>query len=282
MIYQYLGQWLLEKQLISPQQLQEATDLQNKTNQPLGAIAIEIGLLTHASVTEINKEQQRTDRQFGEIAQQLYLLKASQVDGLLVEQERRRIYLGEALAILGFIEREVLGKEIIAHRRYQQQHMFALNNTLESLPHSGIIKTYIDSTVKLFSRIVHENFMIDSVSTRTVSSDETLHRFQLKIDGDNPFNLMMSMPETFTLKIESKLYQQECTIFSESSLRATQELLNIISSNARLKTRKKDITLNPSPPEILEDSASLNEVAQTITTCMVSPSQRLELQLTFH
>lgn len=282
MSYLYFGQWLLGKKLISPEALEEATQLQYQTNQPLGAIAIELGLLNSAQVEDINQQQQRSDRHFGEIAQERYLLTASQVEGLLAEQKRRHLLLGEALIELGYLQENVVLRELLAHRNFQQAHLSKLHMTMNAFSSPDIVKAFFDTTIKLLSRIIHENFMIDSITIGRLEESENLHRIQQQVNGENSFSVVMALPRSFIMKIEAKLQDHEAGLFDEQSLTGAREVVKIISSHVRSKATEKEVHLNMSSPEILQADDPHSEGRENIVARFVSPKEQFSLQLGFH
>ena len=282
MSYLYFGQWLLGKNLISPETLDAATRLQERTNHPLGAIAVELGLLTPAQVDQINRQQQRSDRHFGEIAQQHYWLTASQLAGLLAEQQRRHLLLGQALVTLGYLSEQVMLRESLAHRHYQQAHLFALNNAINGFSNPPIVKAFFDYTIKLLSRIVHEHFMIDSIGIGRLQGNDSLHRIQQQVNGDNNMSLVMALPQSFILKIETKLQQQASNCFGEQSLASAREVVKIISSHVRSKAMETRQHLNMGTPQVLGAQEHHDEGRENILARFVSPQEHFSLQLGFH
>lgn len=281
MAYQYFGQWLLAKNLISSYALRQATEYQQEHNKPLGNIAIELGLLTGAQVEKINQEQKRTDRQFGQIAQDCYLLKPSEVEGLLAEQKKRHVMLGDALVKLGFMEQPVLDKEIAAHLDYQKKHQQDLSETLDAIPHGNVVQTFIDISIKAFGRIIHENFLVDSIATGNSGSEQSFYCFQQEIMGDNPFNLVFAMPEEVILKIQSSLYKEKSKSIGEDSLSAVKEFINIIAGNACVKAREKQLQLKSTPPQLVVRKPQSSPNPGNIIAHLISPRDRMQLQMNF-
>ncbi len=91
----FIGQFLLEKGLITREALLAATEQQQHVNLTLGQLAVAQGLLSRAQADSINLEQQRSDKRFGEIALEKNLLNAIQLVELLRGRKDKRVFIGE-------------------------------------------------------------------------------------------------------------------------------------------------------------------------------------------
>ncbi len=77
------GNYLIEKGLISKEQLLEVKEKQSETRVKLGLIAVSEKLLTEQQANEVNRKQAVMDKRFGDIAVELGYLTAEQVSRLL-------------------------------------------------------------------------------------------------------------------------------------------------------------------------------------------------------
>jgi len=109
---QFFGQFLIQEQAITVEQLREALDLMNRQNLMLGQLAVEENFLSESQANQINREQRYTDRPFGSIAISQNLLDSTQVKRLLELQQEKRIRIGEALVQLGYLNEDDLGKHL--------------------------------------------------------------------------------------------------------------------------------------------------------------------------
>ena len=100
---QFFGQHLLEKSLVTPDQLLRAIFHQATVNLRLGEYAVRSSLLTPAKVTAVLAAQRRTDRLFGEQAVADGWLTPAQLEALLTRQKKERVRLGEV-----FVELKIL------------------------------------------------------------------------------------------------------------------------------------------------------------------------------
>ncbi len=103
MFTQLFGHFLLNKGVITADQLREALEAKNNVRVKLGALAIDAGLMTAAQVDKVHEEQKRVDKRIGDIAVDMGFLKAADVDALLAKQKTANIVLGQALIDLGYL-----------------------------------------------------------------------------------------------------------------------------------------------------------------------------------
>jgi hypothetical protein len=95
--------YLIEQQVLEPEQLEEAIRLQRQRHLLLGELGMLRGYLQPDGVDRILKAQQTSDRKFGELALEMGLLTPEQLQELLEAQANNHFYLGEALLALGHI-----------------------------------------------------------------------------------------------------------------------------------------------------------------------------------
>ncbi|KAF1690436.1 chemotaxis protein CheX [Pseudoxanthomonas koreensis] len=122
----FLGQFLLERGVITAEQLQAATAAQRASNLLLGELAVREGLLDAAQAQRINERQRSDDRRFGDIAMELGLLEPAQVEALLARQKAARKLFGEVLVEQGALDPARLQAELAAHHADQDAASHAL------------------------------------------------------------------------------------------------------------------------------------------------------------
>ncbi|MDE5893269.1 MAG: chemotaxis protein CheY, partial [Acetatifactor sp.] len=86
MFSQLFGRYLVDKEIISPEDYQAAVDKQLGVRVKLGTIAVAEGLLTEEQVEMLNKLQMQYDRRFGDLAVEKEFLTQEQVQQLLKKQ----------------------------------------------------------------------------------------------------------------------------------------------------------------------------------------------------
>lgn len=103
MFTQLLGHFLLNKGIITAEQLAAALEAKNNVKVRLGALAIDAGLMNAAQVDAVHEEQKRVDKRIGDIAVDMGYLSRENVDELLAKQKTANLVLGQALIDLGYL-----------------------------------------------------------------------------------------------------------------------------------------------------------------------------------
>ncbi|MHC1791456.1 hypothetical protein [Solidesulfovibrio sp.] len=101
----FLGRFLVEQGAITEAQLEDGLRYQQEKNRRIGEVAVERGVLTPGQVDVIRDKQDDDSRLFGDIAVGERHLSRRNLDDLLFYQKIHHTYLGEALLVLGHIDR---------------------------------------------------------------------------------------------------------------------------------------------------------------------------------
>lgn len=117
MFAQLFGYYLLDKNIISTEQLNEALVNKNIYKARLGSLFMESGLMTKEQVDYVHREQKRIDRNMGDLAVFLGFLSRAQMEELLDKQSNGDMALAEALVNKGYITRNELDNLLKAYRQ---------------------------------------------------------------------------------------------------------------------------------------------------------------------
>ena len=153
MAVKFFGQYLLDKKLITENQLQEAVDFQKKVNLKLGEIAIRKGILTAEQVKSIHSKQKNVDKFFGAIALKLKLLTDKELYKLLELQKNNNIHIGQALLNHEAITGHQFNEELSAFKKLQSESGKKSLIELNKSSQNETLKTFIYSTAKILYRI---------------------------------------------------------------------------------------------------------------------------------
>ncbi len=97
MFTQLFGHYLLNKGVVTPEQLQAALEAMANTRVRMGSLAIDAGMMTADQVDAVHAEQRHVDKRFGNIAVEMGFITSDQVCELLAKQQTANIVLGQAL-----------------------------------------------------------------------------------------------------------------------------------------------------------------------------------------
>ncbi|NJD55983.1 MAG: hypothetical protein FIA94_06210, partial [Nitrospirae bacterium] len=153
MSIKFFGQYLLEKNLISADQLLEAVKYQESQNLRFGEYAESRGYITKADITRILDEQKRTDMQFGQLAVMLGLLSEDQVKEILTRQKNDHIMIGEAIVQKGFLTKDRLELEIVSFWKDQSRYAAGEARVPEGIANPEIMKSFCDITVRMLRQV---------------------------------------------------------------------------------------------------------------------------------
>lgn len=99
-----LGKILLERGLVTPDQLLAALDAQESRAPSLHRLAVEVGVLsTQSALSFLERRARGDERSFEVIAQEQLWLTRRDIEGLYEIRASRRPKLGQVLVRLGFI-----------------------------------------------------------------------------------------------------------------------------------------------------------------------------------
>ena len=117
MFAQLFGYYLLDKNIISPDQLNEALVNKNIYKERLGSLFVESGYMTNEQVEYIHSEQKRFDKNMGDLAVFLGFLSRAQMEELLGKQNNGDIALADALLNKGYITKTEYDNLLKAYRQ---------------------------------------------------------------------------------------------------------------------------------------------------------------------
>jgi CheY-specific phosphatase CheX len=151
---QFFGEYLIDRWIITREQLLEALAYQMERNERFGEIALRRGYLSEEQIKRVNDRQRVTDRTFGEIAVEMGLLDDKKVDDILTFQRNNNIHLGEVLLRLGFVTEDVLQRELGNYRERQNRYRMDGVDFLENTLDRELVVASVDVTRKVFLRVV--------------------------------------------------------------------------------------------------------------------------------
>jgi hypothetical protein len=102
------GDYLVSRNLVTPEQLDQALEYQRVYNRPLGKFACELGYISRRDNIRILLEQIKTNKPYGEIAMEKGLLTRQQLDEVLAAQSHHSIMIGKILVQKGVLTRTQL------------------------------------------------------------------------------------------------------------------------------------------------------------------------------
>ena len=116
---------MIEKDIISREDLDVALKFQTEKSLRLGALAVEDGLLSEQQLSTIMDRQRAVEEAglFGEIAINMQLLSIEQVNSLLNKQKEYDNILGQILVLSGALSKSKKEEELeLFHKKLEEDN----------------------------------------------------------------------------------------------------------------------------------------------------------------
>jgi len=155
----FFGQYLVDRGIVTPEELQKAIQLQRSFNLSVGEYAMKQGLLQLTDVNRILTYQKSSGKRFGELAVDLGLLTESQVEELLEHQRREHLFIGQALVSIDVLSKESLENELEQftagkrlEERQRQQLPADLPNRTIWMALFDLVERYVIRVTRIYTR----------------------------------------------------------------------------------------------------------------------------------
>jgi len=248
----FFGQYLLEKGIITRDQLLEAMEFQRSHNLRLGEHARRLGYLNEEQIQQIHAAQRHQDLPFGELAVRLGFLTPKQLEEVIAAQRAHHLYIGEVLVQKGFLSREALERELEAFHADQAPYRTGRVEVPPGIPHPEAVEAAVDLTGKLLQRVAGIQTVVGPcrVAPRQVPVPEDGIRVNLNGSLDGTYLLVLS--RAMSLQVAGAMLQRSVgPEESEYVLDAVKEFANIVVGNLAAKLALRGQNVTPAPPVYL-------------------------------
>ncbi len=127
MLTQFFGNYLVDKDIITPEQLLEALRHKHENNQTMAAMALSLGYMTEEETEDVRNMQVVRDVEFTSMALQLNYLTPAQAAELEEAQHFGYLVLARSIIELGFVSTEKMANAIAD---YEFDYELSFSNTL--------------------------------------------------------------------------------------------------------------------------------------------------------
>lgn len=235
----FFGNYLLEKKIVTADELQKALQTQEKTRLKLGILAIHAGYMTAAEVEQVNRLQHREDRLFGELAVELGYLEQNHLFELLQQQKTEQVVLAQALVDKNIMTMEVFEEQLHNYKAEYQlsdEDFEAITNgdidvivraflNMEKGENADIYREYVGLYVRNLMRFVDHRVRVDRVIKVSEIYEE--HFFTQEIIGDMEVFTAYSGDHEGLLKVASEHAENPFEELEEWAIDALKEFLNL-------------------------------------------------------
>lgn len=234
MFSKYFGNFLLNKGIISSEQLKEIFKAEKNSHVKLGLLALNKDFMTVEQIEEVNVAQMSTDKRFGEIAIEKGYLTVDKLEQLLTGQKSSYLLLSQIL-----LDKNILTLEQISRFLFHYKNENGLSNEeLQELTNDNVemivsnslkvndqsIKEYIILLVKNIERHLKEKAYVEQLTDWTSEYPLIVEQ---EVKGDYQLNTYLMFNELDFLKVASIFAEEELTEVDELSKSSVLEYLNL-------------------------------------------------------
>lgn len=269
---QFFGNFLLNKGVISPEQLIEALKVQAYAHKKFGTLAIHSGYMSASEVEDVYITQTHYDKHFGELATELGYLSEEQVDELLTTQLPDYMLLGQILVEQKIITRidfenliaeyqsayEIYDLDMIDEQKDMVEKLLANFYLPEDAPYSQNILSYLTLFFNNLVRFIGEDFtplniiVLPEVPTNFCVSQE--------IEGSFSFLSALDMESEAAITFASRYMNEELTDLDEYVHASLEDFLNLHNGLYSVNMSNDfSLELHLQPPETHEHTTLATE-----------------------
>lgn len=237
MVSSIVGNYLMEKGLLTGEQFRDILNEQQKVRVKLGLSAVAEGLMTQEEADRVNQLQAVMDRRFGDIAVEKGYLTEGQVNSLLKKQGNAYLAFAQAMENQQLMTIEQLEQILLDYRcenNFTASDMDALKSDdvdsilplflpVDSEAYYGIAGT----AVRTLMRLVDTGLYPDKAYIMQKTEDE--NGALQKVEGEKGFVSALGGKGNALQFTASVFGQEEFVSVDEDALDAIGELLNCIN-----------------------------------------------------
>ncbi len=252
---QFFGEFLIERWVITREQLLEALELQEYRNLKFGSLAVRKGYLTEEDVKVINDYQRNEDMRFGDIAVMLGLLSPDQAQEIITYQKNNYLYLGEALLELGHVTEDVMDRELSIFR--EEQAPYGLDDLMAQGEIIGeeLVPICLELTGKMFLRMVGIGLKIgEGIFNAAGQQEPSFYHLSVSVPlkGNIPINFVLSVSDDLAIIIASRLLGEDIKNEPQEVIEdSVKEFCNVVCGNVVAKLARRGVRLTLGLPEVL-------------------------------
>ncbi len=257
MVEYILGNYLVEANKITKEQLELALEKQDYVRVKLGLIAVAEGMMTLEQTDEVNRLQAIMDQRFGDIAVSKGYLTDEQIGKLLKKQGNSYLMFVQTLVDNGYIAMDEVDELVEAFRQtngYSHSDIDALKSDEVDrivplfIPEAGKQFTEIITTaVRTFIRLIDRHAYIGKA--KMVHAFPAEGQVSQALHGDNGIIDCFSERNGALLQLCSIFAQEEFSELDLDALDAAGEILNCINGLYASSQSKSGSFLELMPPD---------------------------------
>ena len=257
MVSSIVGNYLMQRGLLSKEEFEEALAEQQRVRVKLGLIAVAEGIMTKEEADSVNSLQSVMDKRFGDIAVEKGYLAEGEVEALLKKQGNAYLAFAQALENGKIMGVEQLGLYMEDFRKERQLTVADMED-IKSDDADRILPLYIPSACKkyinpagtavrtLLRCVDAEIYPEKAYLAEEVEADNGAVQC---VHGEYDAAIAISAKGDGLLKTASVFGKEEFKEVNEDALDAIGELLNCINGLHATALSQSGVFMDMEPPE---------------------------------
>ncbi|MFH1784131.1 MAG: response regulator [bacterium] len=252
----FFGQYLLAKNRITQQQLEDGLKYQKEKNLTLETMCIRGGYITKEHAREIHEEQRKIpDKSFSELAVEKGFIDQESLEDVIREQKKNQIYFGEALTGIGVLKKEEVEEELKNFKGEQDKIESEIIYNLYKMEDKDAVKIFVSFTVnaiKLFEQMLGIPVKINSCVPLAHEFEIREYLIEQDAHGTVSTKFLFNFSKDIAKCIASVLFSKQVTSVDTYGVDALKEFLNIVSGNCCSKLSNIGLDIEMNAPELWE------------------------------
>lgn len=281
MVSSIVGSYLVDKGLITVEQLNDLMAEQQKVRVKLGLIAVAEGLMTQEQAEKVNALQAVMDKRFGDIAVEKGFLTDGQVEALLKKQGNAYLAFAQALENQQLMTVDQLEQYMIDFQHENQWTASDIDD-LKSDDVDRILPLYMPigcekyagvagTAVRTLMRCVDNNiYPGKAVLTDSCEVDNCAVQY---VEGKPSITCCLAGREDALLPVASIFGKEEFEAVDADALDAIGELLNCINGLNASALSQEGVVMELCPPEYYVQAKAVSSAQMLVLPLYIKEKQ---------
>lgn len=267
MYTQFFGNFLLCRNIVTPEQLIAAIDKESTSHIKLGTLAMYHNLMTANEIDDVVVAQTHEDKPFGELAIERNYLTEDEVNRLLSEQSPEYLLLGQVLIEQGIItnsdlenliidyeaEHEIYDLDLQIDQKEQVAKLIRHYFKLDDLENSYLYESYLTLLFNNLIRFIGADF----TPLTPIQIDEFATQFGIsqQISGRHNITTALDMSRDMAIEFASRYAMDTFDEFDEYVQASLEDFLNLHNGLFTVNmSNNHSAEMQLSPPEIHDEN----------------------------
>jgi CheY-specific phosphatase CheX len=282
MFTQLFGSFLLNKKLVTIEQLMDALNYQSSVRLKLGVLAVNAGYMTSDDINKVHEVQSRVDKKFGEIAIEMGFLDEEKVNKLLSSQKTGYLLLGQALVDKNYMTLKQFEEAINIYKKEHSltnEQLQSIDNgdftevvnefyRFDNLPGGEIYKDYFSLLLRNIIRFIDGSFI--PKDKKSISSYKYEWMVSQNIYGNIGLGTYICGDEKAFISFASKFAQENFNQNDEYVQASVGEFLNQINGLFLVNMSNSNIELELTP-QAVKNHGAINDLSEAFCITIEFP-----------